>query len=143
MAHTILKEYDKAVRDITKSLELNPAFGDGYFGLSIIKEAKGDLTSGLTFCDKAERYNYPRNELQERRASLHEKKGEYQVAIDILTKLIQTNPKMASYYSNRGHYKNRLHQYGEAIVDLEEAILLDSSMAFAYNNKAFALLKEG
>lgn len=142
MAYVSLKEYDKASDDIIKSLELNPSFGEAYFGLSFIKEAQSSLDSALQCCDKAEMLLCPLQQLQERRAQLFEKKGNYQAAIDEMTKLIQANRSNATYYNNRGYDKNQLQRYAGAIEDLDMAIKLDSSMAFAYNNKAFALLKQ-
>ena len=142
MTYVKVKEYEKASQDITKAIEFNPAFGEAYFGLSFIKEAQGNLDSALIYCNKAEMHNCPLQEVQERKAGLFEKQGNYQAAINEMTKLIQAVPSMASYYNNRGYEKTKLHQYAEAIEDLDIAIKLDSSMAFAYNNKAFALLKQ-
>jgi tetratricopeptide (TPR) repeat protein len=142
MAYVNLKEYEKGFQDITRSLELNPGFGEAYFGLSFIKEAQGNLDSALLYCDKAEIHGSPLQQLQERKAGLYEKQGNYPAAINVMTKLIQAVPSNATYYNNRGYEKNQLQQYAEAIKDLDMAIKLDSSMAFAYSNKAFALLKQ-
>lgn len=141
MAYVNLKEFDKALQDLTKSLEINPNFGEAYFGLSFIKEAQGNLDSALLYCDKAEMHGCPLQQLQERRAGIFEKQGSYQAAINEMTKLIQVAPSNATYYNNRGYEKNQLQQYEDAIKDLDSAIKLDSLMAFAYNNKSFALLK--
>lgn len=142
LAYVKMKSYDKASQDFQHSLKLNPRFGAAYWGFSLIKEAEGKLDSALMYCNKAEEYACPLEQVQTCRAELYERKRDFTSAILEMTKLIQHDPSNATYYNNRGYERNQMHQYAQAIEDLGTAIKLDSSMAFAYSNKAFALLKE-
>jgi len=105
MAYVNVKEYDKAFHDFKRSLDLNPSFGEAYFGLSFIEEAQGNLDLALLYCDKAEMLGCSLQQLQERRAGLFEKQRNYQAAINEVTRLIQHSPSNAIYYNNRGYEK--------------------------------------
>jgi tetratricopeptide (TPR) repeat protein len=142
MAFVIVKEYNRAADDFTMCIQLDSTSAEAYYGFSFVDEAQGRFDSALMNLDRAHKYKYPLQEIEERRAALFETNGGYQTAIEILTNLIQLDPGNAKYYNNRGYDKIQIGQFFASIDDLNMAISLDSSMAFAHSNKAYALLKE-
>jgi tetratricopeptide (TPR) repeat protein len=141
MAYLNINRYDKAIPDLMKSIDLNPKFGEAYYGLSLIKANQDSLDLAIQLCDKADKLSYQPGLSRQIRFTIYQKKGDFKSVVNGLTEAIKLDPKNPTNYNSRGLAKNQLKQYKEAISDFDYAIKLDSKMAFAYNNKAFALLK--
>lgn len=141
MANLNINRYDKATPDLMKSLDLNPKFGEAYYGLSLIKANQDSLDLAMQLCDKADKLSYLPYLSRQIHFTIYQKKGDYKAVVKELTEAIKLNPSDPNNYNNRGLARNKLKQYKDAISDFDYAIKLDSKMAFAYNNKAFALLK--
>jgi tetratricopeptide (TPR) repeat protein len=62
-------------------------------------------------------------------------KGDYQAAIRIFSRLIQTYPNYADAYYNRGLTKNKLGDTQGAIADYNQAIKIDTNLAEAYQER--------
>jgi len=141
MAYLNINRYDKATSDLMKSIDLNPKFGESYYGLSLIKANQDSLDLALQLCDKADRLSYLPSLSRQIRFTIYQKKGDFKSVVMELTEAIKLDPTDPTNYNNRGLAKNQLKQFKDAISDFDFAIKLDSKMAFAYNNKAFALFK--
>jgi len=66
--------------------------------------------------------------------------GKYEKAIEIMEAI---TAKDAACYNGLGFTLLDLEQYDEAIRAFDRAILEDDQYAFAYNNKGYALMKQG
>jgi len=141
MAYLNINRYDKATPDLLKSIDLNPKFGESYYGLSLIKANQDSLDLAFQLCDKADKLSYLPGLSRQIRYLIYQKKGDFKSVVNELTEAIKLDPTNPKHYNNRGLAKNQLKQFAAAISDFDDAIKLDSKMAFAYNNKAFALLK--
>jgi len=62
-------------------------------------------------------------------------KGDYQAAIRIFSRLIQTYPHYADAYYNRGLAKAKLGDTQGAIADYNQAIKIDTNLAEAYQER--------
>ena len=136
-----LGNYNKSEKDLMKSITLNPKFSDSYYWLSYIKTQQDSLDLALQLCNKADKISYQASLSLETRSIFYHKKGDFKNEIKELTSLIKLEPNNPNHYNNRGLAKNNLKQYKDAITDFDYTIKLDSRYAFAYNNKAFSLLK--
>jgi tetratricopeptide (TPR) repeat protein len=58
--------------------------------------------------------------------------GDYQGAIDDLTKVIEINPQLARVYVHRGDLKKHLDKNSDALIDFNKAIELEPDYAYAY-----------
>jgi len=141
MAYLNINRYDKAMQDLMKSIDLNPEFGEAYYGLSLVKANEDSLDLALQLCDKADQLSDMQSLSRQIRFTIYQKKADFKAVINELTELIKLDPTNPTYYNNRGLAKNQLKEYADAISDFDYAIKLDAKMAFAFNNKAFALLK--
>ncbi len=64
--------------------------------------------------------------------------GDYQGAIEALTKVLQSNPEDAEAYYNRGIALAQLEEYEKAIADYSKVLELSPDDAEAYDNRAIA-----
>lgn len=62
----------------------------------------------------------------------------YDLAIGVLTRAIETEPRNAHLYDLRGLAYGRNSEYEKAIADFDVAIEIDSQLACAYNNRALS-----
>ncbi|MFM6396297.1 MAG: tetratricopeptide repeat protein, partial [Planktothrix sp.] len=64
--------------------------------------------------------------------------GNYQQAIEQLTRALTLNPNHADAYIWRNYVYHCLNKYQQAIDDCNQAIRLNPNDSIAYNNRAFA-----
>ncbi|MEZ5758476.1 MAG: tetratricopeptide repeat protein [Emcibacteraceae bacterium] len=69
--------------------------------------------------------------------------GNFQKAIDLISKAIIINPNIAEYYSNRGLAQQELRQFEDAIASYDNAIRLKPDYAEAYSNLGTVLKEIG
>jgi len=62
--------------------------------------------------------------------------GDYALAIEIITRLIDRNQASANDYNNRGLIYFQIGQYDKAVADYNKALQLKPDLAAAYNNRA-------
>jgi tetratricopeptide (TPR) repeat protein len=137
------KQFDKAMPDILKAIEINPAFADAYYQLGLIKAGQDSAAIALALCNKADLLRYDSGYSHLLRSIIFNKTGDVQGEINEISALIKIDPSHANYYNNRGYAMNKQGRFAEGISDFNTCIRLDSSIAFAYNNKGFALFKLG
>jgi tetratricopeptide (TPR) repeat protein len=68
---------------------------------------------------------------------------DYERAVQLISKAISINPKVASPYYNRGNALKELGRLEEALVSYDEAIALEPNFAEAYSNRGSALKELG
>ena len=62
--------------------------------------------------------------------------GHYEIAIDLLSELLERHPASATDYNNRGLAYFQSAQWDQAIADYNRAIQLNPKLASVYNNRA-------
>jgi len=70
--------------------------------------------------------------------SVYLKKREFDQAILLLNKSLETNPRYAAAYETRGIIYSRREQYDQAIADFNKALEIDPSFAEAYMSRGRA-----
>lgn len=104
-------EYLKAIKDFTKSIELNLNFADAYYYRGLAWQNLNDYNKAITEFDKA---------------ILNYKKS------------IQINPNDAVLYLFSGNAKYNITDYKNAIIDFTKAIKLNEDFSDAYYNRGLA-----
>ncbi|WP_017295660.1 serine/threonine-protein kinase [Geminocystis herdmanii] len=150
-----LKQYDKAIIDYTKAIELDPNYisayynrGDAYEELNQYEKAIIDYTKAfelvpdytkarklLDIYTKIIELNPNDATAYNNRGDAYEKFKLSEKAIIDYTKAIELDPNNANAYNNRGDAYKKLEQYEEAIIDYTKAIELDPNYTYAYNNR--------
>lgn len=141
--HYAQKEYDKAIKDYTKAIELNPrnaiaygGRGNTYYMKRIYDQAIADFTKAVAL-DPMNAFLYTI------RGNVYDDKGLYEMAIADYTKAIDLNPNFAVAYSERGVAKTRKGSYDEAMTDFAKAISVDPKLVDAYKGRGSAQYIKG
>lgn len=69
--------------------------------------------------------------------------GDFQAAIDLLTKVVEANPNEVEAFYNRGLAYVQLKDYEKAIADYSQVLKLDSNDDEAYYNRGLARVELG
>ena len=134
-------DYDRAITDYNKAIELDPKYVHAYNmrGMAYADHKK-DYDRAITDYNKAieldPKYVHAYNN---RGRAYADNKKDYDRAITDYNKAIELDPKYAYAYNNRGRvYAYNKKDYDRAITDYNRAIELDPKYVHAYNNRGSA-----
>jgi tetratricopeptide (TPR) repeat protein len=129
-------QYDEALAELHRALELDPKDGEAYALRGSIHILKGNFDQAVADFNKA-------LEINPRQARAHYNRGlafyhlkKYDQVVADLTKAIELSPKDAEAFQNRGLAYKELGRPEQAIDDFNMAIILKPELADAYFNKA-------
>lgn len=136
-------EYDKAIIELEKAIELEPDNNIAYTDLAASYFKNGDYENAVVTWSEVIQFNPDEaGPYYERGLSYFNLKG-YDQAIDDLTQSIDLDATNADAYSVRGKSYAFLEKYEQAIPDFTQAIELDPASDEAYFNRAVATTKIG
>jgi tetratricopeptide (TPR) repeat protein len=138
-----LKDYDRAIADYNKAIELNPNYAEAYSDRGVTYYYKNDSDQALADYNKAIElkpdFAIPYNN----RGFFYYNKGEFERAIADFDKSIQLDPNVALTYVNRGGTYCTIGKYDLGAADAETAIRLKPDYAEAYVNRGTAFYQAG
>ncbi len=132
-------DYDEAIFDYTKAIELNPRYAEAYYNRGIAFDDKGDYDRAIFDYTKAIELNPRYAEAYVNRGIAYGSKGQLDQAISNFNAAIEIDPKGANAYYNRGLAHRRKGQYDQAISDYTKAIEVKPEYSSAYNSLAWIL----
>jgi len=128
-------DWDGAIADYSKAIELKPTDDINYFKRGVAKGHKGDFDGAIADFTKAIELK-PQDAINYfKRSVAKENKRDLDGAIADCTKAIELNPTFAIAYSNRGNAKDKKGDSDGAIADYTKAIELKPKFADAYTNR--------
>jgi tetratricopeptide (TPR) repeat protein len=133
-----LKDYQGAIDDCTKAIELDPDNASHYSNRGLSKYNLKDYQGAIDDHTQAINLNPDNATYYNRRGNAKSNFKDYQGAVADYTQAIELDPDNATYYRNRGHAKCNLKDYQGAVADYTEAIELDPDNANYYRNRGFA-----
>ena len=142
-AHLDKEEYDKAIADCDKALELDPKFADAYRTRSRAWYHKGEFDKLMADCNQALAINPQIAEAYIGRAIGWEEKDEHDKAIADCNRALAIDPKIAEAYNTRGLAWKEKREYTKALADYNQALTLNPKLAEAYNNRGEAWRQKG
>ena len=142
-AYGDLKDYDRAIADLTQSIRVDPGFALAYYNRARILRIRNDLDRALADASESIRLNRNFALSPYIRGLVHTDLKNYDSAIADLTDAINLDPKLALAFGARGRAYQLKRDYNRAIVDYTEAIRVDPSYALAYNNRGTAYENKG
>jgi len=145
------KDFDQAVADFTRAIELNPRLAEAYKGradcyVDYIGEHLGETVS---YDKTIEDYNMaialdPTNATYYRsRAWAFDIAGDYDKELVDITKAIELDPTNAAYYRSRGLTYMDVSNYTKAIADFTKAIELEPEDNHSYSYRGEAYMEKG
>jgi tetratricopeptide (TPR) repeat protein len=121
VAKALEKDYQGAVEDYTKAIELNPQFVEAYIKRGATLYKMGDGRGALKDCSEALRINPNLSEAYYYQGRARYRLGYTQAAIDAYTAAIAKEPDFAQAYYHRGLANNDLKELTDAAEDLQKA----------------------
>ena len=137
------EQYDQAIRDFDKAIELNPRYAKAYNDRGTCYLGKGDYDQALRDFDKAIALSPADDNAYNNRGLAYSEQGNYNQAIRDLNQAIELNPRDAKAYNNRGTCYLGKGDYDRAIRDFDQAIELNPRDAKAYNDRGTCYLGKG
>ncbi|BBC24087.1 tetratricopeptide repeat protein [Pseudanabaena sp. ABRG5-3] len=128
-----LEQYEEAITDFDKAIELNPNYVKAWFNRGI---AKGNLKrhkEAIADFDKVIELNPNHAKGWVNRGTAKGNLQRYEESISDYDKAIQINPNYAEAWSFQGGMKENLQRYEEAIADYDKAIELNPNYAQAWS----------
>jgi len=120
-----LGDYQGAVNDFSKTLQIHPLYTRAYFYRGICRDRIYDYAHALSDYDKALEIDPFNPEVFMARGDTRIHLHDFEGAIKDYTEALRLNNKQAGAYLNRGIARHFLHRDKEAINDMNEAIRLD------------------
>jgi len=118
------KEYDKAIDELSKAIELNPRNVEAYYGRGRNYSAKGDYNKAAADFTQAIKLDPKKAESYNSRGVALYKKGDYAKSISDHTESIKLSPQKGPYYFNRAQAYEKQGNYKSAIEDMETYLKL-------------------
>ena len=140
-AYIELNEYEQAIKDFNKVIELNPNYAEDYYGRGYAYAELNEYERAIEDYDRTIALNPKFAEAYYNRGLAYAELNEYKRAIEDYGKAIALNPDDAGAYNNRGLAYAELKEHERAIEDYDRAIELNPDDAAAYNNRGNAYAK--
>jgi tetratricopeptide (TPR) repeat protein len=135
-------EYDKAIEDFNKAIELEHDAADAYFNRALAYAWKKECDKAIEDWTQALRLkpNWPDAYFNRGLAYLNKK--EYDKAIEDYTHAVELDPRYVEAYANRGVAYSKKKGYDKAIEDFTKAIQLNPKDVLSYTNRGIAYRKK-
>lgn len=114
-------DYDHAIVNLTKAIELNPNFAEAYNNRGIAYRKKGNHTCAIADYTKAIELKPDFAKAYNNRGNAYSDKGNYGRAIDDYTKAIKLKPDFINAYYNRGIAYLRKDDHDRSAASLAKA----------------------
>jgi len=131
-------EYDKAMNDFRRAIDLNPRCAEAYYNLGLVLALKGDNDRAIENYDQALKLYPNYAAAYNNRGLVLANKKEFDRAIKDYGQALQITPKSPDVYYNRGLAYFYKQDYEQAITDYSQALLLNPRYSNAYHNRAIA-----
>ncbi len=147
-AQYFLMNYDVAMNDVNRAIEVVPNWSRGYYFRGLIHYQLGDYQAALDDYTQAieDKHKHRRkvdNHYYFARGDAYcWALGQFENAISDYTKCIKMKPKWALPYLHRGSARQLLQDYTGAIADYEKGIALDPYLIIGYQNLAGCYYKQ-
>ena len=125
----------KAIKHLTKAIQLNLDYTESYKNRGVAYDFKGDYDSAIEDYSTRIKQNPNDAEAYNNRGNTYGNKGDYPHAIEDYTQAIQLKPRFAEAYNNRGAAYFQKGETDLAIKDFDKAIELKNDYANAYYNR--------
>lgn len=143
LAYDGLGNYQYAIKDYNKAIELGPETAKIYISRGNTYDSLGDYQQAIKDYSKAIELAPQNAKAYVNRGRVYRSAGDYQQAIKDYSKAIEIDPRDAMTYYNRGNAYNNLGDYQLAIDDYTKSIEIDPQDVRTYTNRGNAYVSLG
>jgi len=133
-------QFDRAIKDHNKSIELKPEYADAYYSRALSWVKKGNKQRALADFTKAIELKPEYASAYRDRGNVWMEKGDSDRALSDYNRAIELDSSDALAYYNRGNFYIKKGDYDLAIKDSEKAVALNPEDSEAYANIGTAWL---
>lgn len=133
-----IQDFSHAIKDFHEAISKGLARGEVFYGLSISYMNVGKLDSALQYASRALEFSAKPDSILQLRALIAIRSNQPKLAVEDLTKLINSGSKKANTYYLRGIAHTQLAQNKAAIQDYTRTIELRPTLNEAYFNRGLA-----
>ena len=123
-AYRSKRQYDEAIADLTKAIEIDPRDADAYNNRGYAYRRKGQLDQAIADLTKALEIDPKLVNAYSNRGAAYEDKKEYERAISDYSKAIEIDPGDADYYNGRAWAYLQGRQGSTGSADAEKSLQL-------------------
>jgi len=138
LAYSVAGEYEKALVDSNRAIELSPDYSAAYCNRASVYYYMGRYKPAIVDYTRAIELNPDLSDAYFNRAFSYEKEKEYGLAISDWSRVIKKNPRDADAYFNRGRMYLETGEYDRAIDDFNMVIGKNPRFAEAYFSRGNA-----
>ena len=128
LARSAASEWDRAISDFSKVIEIEPLNAVAYFNRGNAQQARGEHNRAIADYDKAISIDPRLAEAYNNRGVARQAKGDTTGALADYEQAIENGPQNARAYANRGLTRLFLGQEKDAAKDFERCKLLDNKL---------------
>lgn len=136
-------DFQNAIKDYDKAIELNSNSGEYYFRRAFAYGMIGNLSSALRDYNSAINYKFSLPETFYNRGLIFYRMKSYQAAIWDFDKSLELNTENYSTFYNRGITYFQINEYEKAYTDFSQAIKLNPKHTKSYIMRAKIACKKG
>lgn len=125
LAKQKMKDWDGALADYTKTIDLDPGFFNYYNCRGSVREEKGDWNGAIADFNRAIELKPDFSFAYYNRGHAKFQKGDLDGALADYSKYIELNPTNADAFANRGIIKNKMGDVDGSLADFSKAIELN------------------
>ena len=140
--YRFLKNYDKALADFDRSLQIKE-YALTYYNRGALHDEKGDNDGAISDYSRAIELSPTYAEAFNNRGLSFQKKGSFDLALQDFAKAISINQKDGVYYFNRANIYSKKSNYSLAVEDYTRAVVIFPFWAEAFRRRAEAYKKLG
>jgi len=127
-------QYQGAIRDYDRAIELNPDYETAFNNRGIAKEKMGEYAGAIEDYDRAIELEPNYTAAFHNRGGANNQVGDYAGAIRDYDRVIELRPHFEVAFNNRGVAKEKMGEYARAIEDYRKAIDLKPNCVHAIKN---------
>ena len=140
-AYANKKQYDEAISDYSRAIELNPGYATAYYNRAIAYANKRLYGKAISDFSRVVELNPGDSAAYTGRATAYANRKQYDPAISDYTKAIELNPDDYTAYYNRSMVYADEKQYGPAVADCAKATELLARATGGTGQSSFECLK--
>ena len=136
-------DYDLAITDFGKSLEINPNVAAAFNNRGAAFLEKWQFEQATSDLERAIKLNPKYALAYMNRGILHYRQGQNNLAVRDYDEALRLDPKLAIAYANRGRTHSANRRFDEAHTDFNKALKINPNTATAHHGLAMLLTAEG